>query len=259
MGNDQQGAAPANGQQPFASTAAKGERVLLNVYEPADQKQNVGASFGFGVYHTGVEVFGTEYMFAGSPESSGSGIHNQTPRVSPPGSPWVYNKTVELGKTALTKWNIQDVIAEMGKTPEWAANTYNLMAHNCNHFSDAFSKRITEGKTGIPSWVNRAATFGQAFMGSSQSGKAPAKLEQKPSVFATGSGYSLAGDAKPAGKPDSKAKPAATSSGSGAASGAKKNPWRDPNFMPGKEARKGSEATGVGASRPGSASVSAQA
>jgi hypothetical protein len=250
---------PNDGKTPFQKKLPE-EKCLLNVYEPADKKQDF-SSVGFGVYHTGLEVYGTEYMFAGAEGSgSGSGIHSQTPRVSPPGSPWVYLKTVELGVTTLGKYEIADLISKMGS--DFPANSYHLMSRNCNHFTDDFSKRITKGKAGIPSWVNRTANFGNAFFGPGGNSSAAPKAEVKPSVFQAGSGHRLDGAQNATAstsKSNAKAKTsnaATTNSNSGSAENkSKRNPWRDPNFMPGAKSANTNSSAGS-PDRPASASVS---
>jgi hypothetical protein len=264
MGN-QQGQEQQAQQNPSDQKAAnpfnkpKEEKCILNVYEPADARQSGGAAFGFGVYHTGLEVYGTEYMFAGGAGQSGSGIHTQAPRVMHEGSPWKYLKSVELGTTTMTRWEIQDIISKMGS--EFPASSYNIMARNCNHFTDAFSKRITKAKTGIPSWVNRTASLGNAFFGPAGGG-APAaapKVETPPSVFQTGKGYTLDGSAAAPGKKAKTDKPTDAkkdrSSGSAGSSAEKRNPWRDPNFMPGAKKADDSSSPLDGDSRPASASL----
>jgi hypothetical protein len=237
--------------------------VLLNVYIPRqeDGKQQMSMP-GFGVYHTGTEVYGTEYMFAGG-ESTSSGIHTQQPRASPPGSTWQYEKTVQIGVTTMSRSEIQTLISRMGS--DFPGNTYHLMAKNCNHFSHDFCKRITKGSSGIPSWVNRTANWGNTLFGPGGSavgagaGAAAGPAEQpKVNVFASSPGYRLDGSAAAAapsssssGKKAAAARPASASvkspnaaGGAGAGAGAgggsggaagRKNPWRDPHFMPGQQ------------------------
>lgn len=181
--------------------------------------------------------YGIEYFFAGGEGETGSGVHTQAPRTSPHGSPWVYLKTVEIGTTTLSQREVNEVADRLGRE-NFLASTYHLLAKNCNHFSDAFCKAITKNKAGIPGWANRAANWGNAFFGPPASVTRPPQTEPreppKKSVFETTKGYRLADGA-----------PAATSS-SARQKGSqqqRKNPWRDPNFFPGKK----SDAAGAGA------------
>jgi len=192
---------------------------------------------GFGVYHTGIQVYGVEYCFVGG-DGGDSGIMTQEPRYMAPGAPWVYKQTEKVGTTTLTRTQIQDMISKMGS--QYPTSSYNLVARNCNHFTDDFCKRVSKTKTGIPSWVNRTAGIANAFFGSGIAGPggrappAPAEPEPEPSVF-TKPGYSLATGAVVDNTTTSKKKPVSeskSSSGSGAPA-KRKNPWADPNFKPG--------------------------
>ena len=55
----------------------RGKTVYLNVYDLSPANDYV-YSVGLGVFHSGVEVDGTEYSFA-----SGAGIFDMTPRDAP--------------------------------------------------------------------------------------------------------------------------------------------------------------------------------
>lgn len=245
MGNQQPNAAT---ETPTAPQRGE-EKVLLNVYEPREGQHPAGGALGFAAYHTGVEVFGVEYFFAGGEGQSGSGVHTQPPRASPPGSPWIYQKTVEIGVTTLSSREVADTANRLGSS-SFNASTYHLLAKNCNHFSDAFCKAITKNKTGIPGWVNRAANWGNTFFGPGASATRPGAAEQpaeppKQSVFESGQGYRLS---------DGSSSISSTAASSGSKRGgtaapatggqARKNPWRDPNFFPGK---KDAASSGAGA------------
>jgi len=192
---------------------------------------------GFGVYHTGLEVYGTEYAFVGG-DSSSSGIIPQTPKYMPDGAPWVYSKTEKVGTTVMTRSEISTLISKMGA--EYPNSSYNLLARNCNHFSDDLCKRISKTKTGIPGYINRTAGLANAFFGpggpSVNAPKSAAAPPPEPSVF-TKPGYSLATGTvvDPAKKPDkAKLKEAAKA---GAAPAKRKNPWADPNFKLAEKAK----------------------
>lgn len=232
-----------------SSASSKEEPILLNVYEPAPQNGQQQMSMpGFGIYHTGLEVYGTEYAFAGG-DTTSSGIQPQQPRYMPSGAPWIYKKTEKVGTTTMTRAQVQTLISNMGR--EYPANTYNLLARNCNNFSDDFCKRISKNKNGIPSWVNRSASMANAFFGPGgmpgQGGSAPvpATPPPEPSVF-TKPGYSLATGGVVDPKKESKSNKSSTNTTNSNGSGApakRKNPWADPNFKPGGRALKDGNAT----------------
>jgi len=220
-----------------SSNGVREEPILLNVYEPAPQNgQQQMTMPGFGIYHTGLEVYGTEYAFVGG-DSTSSGIQPQQPRYMPDGGQWKYKKTEKVGTTLLTRTQIQTLISKMGS--EYPNNTYNLIARNCNHFSDDLCKRISKGKNGIPSWVNRSASMANAFFGPGgmpgqpASAPAPTAAPPEPSVF-TKPGYSLASGTVV--DPSKKAKENKSSNNNSPAK--RKNPWQDPNFKPSGRALK---------------------
>jgi len=258
MGNAESNdaAATANGNTTSTSTTSssstKEEPILLNVYEPAPQQngQQQMSVPGFGIYHTGIEVYGTEYAFAGG-DTTSSGIQPQQPRYMPSGAPWIYKKTEKVGTTTMTRAQVQTLISNMGR--EYPANTYNLLARNCNNFSDDLCKRISKNKSGIPSWVNRSASMANAFFGpggmpgQGASAPVPAAAPPEPSVF-TKPGYSLATGGVVDPKKESKSnKSSASSTNSSGAPAKRKNPWADPNFKPGGRALKDNSVADSGA------------
>jgi len=240
-------ASSAGGGNANANGGLREEPILLNIYEPAPQngQQQQMSVPGFGVYHTGLEVYGTEYAFVGG-DSSSSGIQPQQPRYMPSGATWLYKKTEKMGTTVLTRTQIQTLISKMGS--EYPNNSYNLLARNCNHFSDDFCKRISKNKNGIPSWVNRSASMANAFFGpggipgqpgTAATASAAPPPPPEPSVF-TKPGYSLSSGAvvDPSAKKSSKQESKKASSSSNGAPAKRKNPWADPNFKPSGRALK---------------------
>jgi len=153
--------------------------VFLNVYEP---KQGMKGLPGFGVYHTGVQVWGQEYTFAGGP-SAVSGIVAHQPKKAPSGQGWQYKETLQIGVTSLTRPQLQMLVSEMGR--EYPANSYHLTDRNCNHFATAFCEKLT-GR-GIPSYINRAARIGSLAKGFMN-------LPNNTSVDATAAGAAVADD-----------------------------------------------------------------
>ncbi|KAE8718784.1 hypothetical protein F3Y22_tig00109987pilonHSYRG00012 [Hibiscus syriacus] len=98
--------------------------VILNVYDLTPYN-NYTYWFGFGIYHSGIEVHGKEYGF-GAHDFPISGVFEVEPRSCP--------------------------------ASEYHGDTYHLISKNCNHFTDDMAHRLT-GKS-IPGWVNRMARLG---------------------------------------------------------------------------------------------------
>lgn len=62
---------------------------------------------GFGIYHTGLEVGGVEYSFAGAVTQS-SGVQAHRPKIDPEGGQWTYDHQILLGRTKLSKQEVCD-------------------------------------------------------------------------------------------------------------------------------------------------------
>ena len=78
-----------------------------------------------GVWHTAVNVFGKEYFYGG-------GICVGEPKKTPYGYPV---KELDYGYTNKTKEDLQNYIKSINN--DFTINTYDVLKHNCNHFTDA--------------------------------------------------------------------------------------------------------------------------
>jgi len=147
-----------------------GPNVYLNVYTNGDGKSpNVP---GFGIYHSGMQIFNTEYTFAGG-DFDGCGIQEQTPKATPSGSQWIYSQTIDLGPSDLSEAEVRSVLANIRS--DFPARKYDLLGRNCNHFTEILATRLNVNKS-YPSWVNRAAKWGGSFKGG---GVDPVALEKR--------------------------------------------------------------------------------
>jgi hypothetical protein len=113
-----------------------------------------------GVYHSGLEVHGTEYTFG----DGGSFSHE--PRGA---NGAVFRESIVLGETELTSSQVKSLAATV--SDEFDKQKYHLTDRNCNHYSkgkkyqkfklngQALSIKVL-GKDNFPSWVNRMASWG---------------------------------------------------------------------------------------------------
>ncbi|CAK9206079.1 unnamed protein product [Sphagnum troendelagicum] len=92
-----------------------------------------------GVWHTGVGVYGKEYFFGG-------GIQSVPLGRSPYGVPV---QVIDLGYTEVPKDYFEEYLDEI--RPRFTHETYNIVHHNCNNFSDEVSQFLVG--SGIPQHI----------------------------------------------------------------------------------------------------------
>lgn len=127
--------------------------IRVNVYDMVDHNRYWHWA-GVGIYHSGVEILGKEYLFGGH-ASSRTGVFFTTPRQ--PIARTVFRDSIVVGKTRKTRAEIEEIIERISE--EFSGNSYNLITRNCNHFSDELCKYLCDNK--IPGWINRLAVFGK--------------------------------------------------------------------------------------------------
>jgi len=119
--------------------------VVLNVYDLIEQ-----TPICCGFFHTGVEIMGTEWSFAG-----GAGVYDCQPRSAPDGR---FRESIVLGSVASTA-AARSALDRV--RPEFHGDAYSLIFRNCNDFSSAYVKALL-GRD-IPGWINRLARMGRAW------------------------------------------------------------------------------------------------
>ncbi|XP_063216128.1 deubiquitinase DESI2 isoform X1 [Bacillus rossius redtenbacheri] len=113
------------------------EPVILNVYDMYWINEYT-TSLGLGVFHSGVEVYGTEYAYGGHPFPF-SGIFEISPRDAEElGEQFQFRQSVHVGHTDFTEDDVKRIVAELGK--DFRGDRYHLMNKNCNHFSGSFTQ-----------------------------------------------------------------------------------------------------------------------
>ncbi|XP_024030069.1 desumoylating isopeptidase 1 isoform X1 [Morus notabilis] len=128
----------------MAECLQEGHKVTLNVY---DLSQGLARQLSTtflgkvieGIWHTGVVVYGNEYYFGG-------GIQHSLAGSTPYGTPI---RVVDLGVTHVPKDVFEMYLQEI--SPRYTAETYSLLTHNCNNFSNEVAQFLV-GAT-IPEYI----------------------------------------------------------------------------------------------------------
>lgn len=136
----------------FDTSRYPGYCVWVNVYDLGEsatlQRTNtISKMFGAGVYHAGVEVFGTEWSY-GCMRSPGTGVFNCKPRTA---VGHTYRSTTKMGFTKLAQPQVTRLLDKL--SAEWPGLDYHLINKNCLHFCNVFSQQLGVGR--IPAWVDR--------------------------------------------------------------------------------------------------------
>lgn len=137
------------------------EAVTLHIYdvfghEVARGLNNVLKATGTGAFHAAVEVMGVEYSYGFQEE--GTGVFTCPPKGCEGHS---YRESHPMGETRMSVQQLASLLDRM--QAEWPGADYDLLRHNCCHFSDTFCKELGVGP--IPAWVTNLAGAGATLHG----------------------------------------------------------------------------------------------
>ncbi|CAB3396466.1 unnamed protein product [Caenorhabditis bovis] len=137
-----------------ACTTRKKAVVRLNVYDMY-WLNDYASNIGFGIFHSGIEIFGVEYAYGGHPYQF-SGVFENTPQDAEElGENFKFKESIVVGETEHSAMDVRRLIKALGD--EFRGDRYHLISRNCNHFSAVLARALT-GKD-IPNWVNRLANL----------------------------------------------------------------------------------------------------
>ncbi|KAL9245026.1 hypothetical protein vseg_018725 [Gypsophila vaccaria] len=125
--------------------------VYLNVYDLTPVNGYMYWA-GLGIFHTGVEVHGSEYAF-GAHDYPTSGVFEVEPRQCPG---FKFRKAIFMGMTTLNPTEVREFMEQQSSS--YYGDTYHLIIKNCNHFCDDICYKLAGRR--IPKWVNRLAKIG---------------------------------------------------------------------------------------------------
>lgn len=115
--------------------------VKLNVYDMVSMANfnQYSSPVGFGVFHSGVEIYGCEYAYGGH-NNSHSGVFEIAPRdvVVLGEEGFKFKETIVIGYTDFDQDDVKQIVEQLGV--KFRGDKYHLLHQNCNHFTDALTK-----------------------------------------------------------------------------------------------------------------------
>jgi deubiquitinase DESI2 len=126
-------------------------QVFLNVYDLAPVNECLHP-IGLGIYHTGVEVLGSEYTFA-----SQAGVFHHSPKEVPQAT---FREQIYMGEFNGGHVELKTVIAALSDD-RFGPNDYDILRSNCNHFADALCRNLVLKSN--PGYINRIADIADFF------------------------------------------------------------------------------------------------
>jgi deubiquitinase DESI2 len=126
-------------------------KVYLNVYDLAPVNECLHP-IGLGIYHTGVEVLGSEYTFA-----SQAGVFHHSPKEVPQAT---FREQLYMGEFNGGHAELKTVVAALSDE-RFGPSDYDILRRNCNHFADAFCRKLVLKSN--PGYINRIADIADWF------------------------------------------------------------------------------------------------
>ncbi|KAK1621140.1 hypothetical protein QYE76_026657 [Lolium multiflorum] len=128
----------------MAARMQEGHKVSLNVYDLSNGLARQLSTSFLGkpieaIWHTGVVVYGKEYFYGGGIQSTPAGATQYGRPV----------RVVDLGVTHLPREVFEDYLRDIA--PRYTAETYRLMTHNCNNFTNEAAQFLVGA--GIPDYI----------------------------------------------------------------------------------------------------------
>ncbi len=124
--------------------------VYLNVYDLHQVNESL-YNIGLGMYHSGVQVGGLEWSYAG-----GAGVFSDSPKSAAGAT---FRESIDMGVFSGTSSDLDRILDEL--RPHFQGEKYNILSKNCNSFADALCQQLV--RKPIPAFVNRLANLGSYF------------------------------------------------------------------------------------------------
>eukprot|EP00930_Biecheleria_cincta_P056866 TRINITY_DN42894_c0_g1_i1.p1 TRINITY_DN42894_c0_g1~~TRINITY_DN42894_c0_g1_i1.p1 ORF type:complete len:284 (-),score=37.94 TRINITY_DN42894_c0_g1_i1:10-783(-) len=127
--------------------------VNLNIYDvgslgASTALNNVLRPMGTGAFHCGVEVQGREWSYGFLEQ--GTGVFWCPPQNC---QHHIFRETVSMGFCKMSEKQVDELLRVL--MAEWRGYDYDVLSHNCCHFSDAMCRWLGVGE--IPAWLTNLA------------------------------------------------------------------------------------------------------
>jgi hypothetical protein len=107
------------------------ENIYLNVYDYYSIN-NLTNFLGFGFYHLGIEIYGTEYSF-----NKEEGIFTVSPKNN---KSFPYRETIYLGSTDKSFFEFYKILINL--KDDFNTNNFDLLKNNSTHFCNSLSNKF---------------------------------------------------------------------------------------------------------------------
>ncbi|EAX89427.1 hypothetical protein TVAG_211780 [Trichomonas vaginalis G3] len=138
-------------------------KIKINVFNLTPLNK-VFACCKIGVFHTSLVIDNKIEYYYGFSMYGCTGIDspekvNHLPSVMN-GS---FNSSYEIGETSLTRMECREICRQLKQSPEWLSDFYNILYHNCNHFTLELCKLLVgeNNMQNYPYWVVRGERIGR--------------------------------------------------------------------------------------------------
>jgi len=140
-------------------------QVRINVYDMVQDRKNelLEAVAGGGIYHSGVEIDGSEYAFSEILTKDGkrvlskkSGVFTQKPRqLGDDFTHATFKTSIHVGSLKTTLPDLNKRIQKVKRDRKNLAMNYDMLTNNCNHFTARMCKALDVDAP--PDWINMLA------------------------------------------------------------------------------------------------------
>ncbi|PIO72886.1 hypothetical protein TELCIR_05159 [Teladorsagia circumcincta] len=122
-------------------TAMSRVPVRLNVYDMY-WLNDYASNIGFGIFHSGIEVYGVEYAYGGHPYAFSGVFENSPQDAEELGENFKFRQCIVIGETSFSASAVRELIKSLGQ--EYRGDRYHLISRNCNHFSAVLAKCLPQ-------------------------------------------------------------------------------------------------------------------